>query len=474
MPVFGQVWLWSLLAFLLGTALCWLVAGQPARRRVAELERTLARMRAKIDASPSAEVTAGEDRVASGVGDSGPAESPAPGRDNRDYDPGPETLTRAYAMPGIRDPAPLDEAAERGALWLSPTNTPDEVPQNRASQPQQQETTPAGSTQYLGVLGAPLGKSQPFEDRPATTGRGARGWFEDKREGEKTAHVPSPATARRDRHALDTRKNDDDGGGTIYTEHTSPAPAKAARQPDGVTGEFTSARAPRSPSSTVAGPTGARDRRGGLGSDTGTARPDPTSSEPTGTKPPRTRESTYQLGEKGMPRVSRVEAATSRRPAGAGANPGADSQSKAARGTVGQPERASSLLPKRVPSKPQKGHPFGVQTVSPATATTTSGGERTRALFEPIVPVEGAASSMPPPHRLRKREGQTGSASPFGSGSALPLPGGASPSPEFTVKASVAAMRYCTQESSQFGRTVAEVWFRAPADAERAGFRPLT
>jgi hypothetical protein len=55
----------------------------------------------------------------------------------------------------------------------------------------------------------------------------------------------------------------------------------------------------------------------------------------------------------------------------------------------------------------------------------------------------------------------------------MPLPGGASPSPEFTIKASVAALRYCTPESPQFGRTVAEVWFRSAADAERVGFRPV-
>ncbi|MBB3662237.1 hypothetical protein FB384_001141 [Prauserella sediminis] len=63
---------------------------------------------------------------------------------------------------------------------------------------------------------------------------------------------------------------------------------------------------------------------------------------------------------------------------------------------------------------------------------------------------------------------------PFGPGSAMPLPGGGSPSPEFTVKASVTALRYVTDASPQYPRMVAEVWFRSPADAERVGFRPLT
>ncbi|GAA1253785.1 hypothetical protein GCM10009676_46150 [Prauserella halophila] len=64
-------------------------------------------------------------------------------------------------------------------------------------------------------------------------------------------------------------------------------------------------------------------------------------------------------------------------------------------------------------------------------------------------------------------------AGPFGPGSAMPLPGGGSPSPEFTVKASVTALRYVTDAAPQYPRMVAEVWFRSPADAERVGFRPL-
>lgn len=91
-------------------------------------------------------------------------------------------------------------------------------------------------------------------------------------------------------------------------------------------------------------------------------------------------------------------------------------------------------------------------------------------LFEP----EGdpdAAGQHPPPAR------SGGSSSvppgPFGPGSAMPLPGGERPDPSFAVKASVTALRYCTEDSPQFPRMVAEVWFASPADAERVGFRPL-
>ncbi|MGV9294342.1 sunset domain-containing protein [Amycolatopsis sp. NPDC003676] len=56
---------------------------------------------------------------------------------------------------------------------------------------------------------------------------------------------------------------------------------------------------------------------------------------------------------------------------------------------------------------------------------------------------------------------------------ALWSPGGGRPADGFTVKASVTALRYCGEDSPQFPKMVAEVWFRSAADAERVGFRPL-
>jgi hypothetical protein len=136
-----------------------------------------------------------------------------------------------------------------------------------------------------------------------------------------------------------------------------------------------------------------------------------------------------------------------------------------------------NALPKRVPGKPRHQVPFGVMPgmtpePEPVPAAAAEPVEPARSLFEPIIPAtDEGMSTPPPPHRLR--QGSGGGRGPFGPGSAMPLPGGASPSPEFTIKASVAALRYCTPESPQFGRTVAEVWFRTAADAERVGFRPV-
>ncbi|WP_436492478.1 sunset domain-containing protein [Actinokineospora sp. HUAS TT18] len=66
--------------------------------------------------------------------------------------------------------------------------------------------------------------------------------------------------------------------------------------------------------------------------------------------------------------------------------------------------------------------------------------------------------------------GAAAGAEPFGAGSARPLAGGAAPSTEYTVKGNEDSMLYHTTDSPYYGRTVAEVWFKSPADAERAGF----
>lgn len=456
MPIFGQVWLWSLLAFLLGTVLCWLLVGRPARQRVDELEHRLSRMRADLLHAPRVEAPSRDPQYADTVNEVGAVTGllPEPEEEHstdyggdHDYDPGPETLTRAYALP-IRDSLPPDEAAERGALRISPRYAPDEITKSRVGHSEAQQTGSAGATQYMGVLGAPVGQSRSSLDQPATAGAGGRGWFEDKADSTKGVGVSGTAGARHERRPLDNRTSDDDGGGTIFTQHTPSAPIKMGRQVEGVT------REPKADSSgaRMAGPAV-------LGAEVGSRMP---------------------AGEKGRPGMSSTGGATGTQLPVVEPAAKAGSQPKVTRGAAPQPEPSGSLLPKRVPSKPQNRHPFGVQTVSPATvppvksSASASDSERPRSLFEPIVPAaESTDATPPPPHQMRSRGRWQGSAGPFGSGSAMPLPGGASPSPEFTVKASVAAKRYCTPDSSQFGRTVAEVWFTDAAEAEQAGFRPV-
>ena len=62
--------------------------------------------------------------------------------------------------------------------------------------------------------------------------------------------------------------------------------------------------------------------------------------------------------------------------------------------------------------------------------------------------------------------------SPYGPGSAQPLPDGAAPSPDYVIKGNAGSMLFHTPESPYYRRTRADAWFRAEEDARRAGFAP--
>src|SRR5882762_9989935 len=109
MPIFGQVWLWSLLAFIVGAMLCWVLTVLPIRRRMNALERRLATIRAETKlAAPERSAESAAPAIVPGFGDLDPQDEIRS-----------ESLTRAYAMPGLIDQPPADPE-ERGALRLSP------------------------------------------------------------------------------------------------------------------------------------------------------------------------------------------------------------------------------------------------------------------------------------------------------------------------------------------------------------------
>lgn len=133
-----------------------------------------------------------------------------------------------------------------------------------------------------------------------------------------------------------------------------------------------------------------------------------------------------------------------------------------------------------------------------------------RSLFEPVIEPEQPTGYLSPvaqpvqqndqqptrqataPHPIRVRTGiaqpnrpvrapagsagwQTG---PFGPGSALPLPDGSAPSPQFRIKARTSSMVFHTESSPFYDRLEPQVWFSSQEDAQRAGFtsweRPRT
>ncbi|MCT2583088.1 sunset domain-containing protein [Actinophytocola gossypii] len=506
MPIFGQVWLWSSLAFLLGALLCWGLVALPARRRVGELESELA-ARARRQ----------------------PPERPEPRRpvqDERDdYDPRAlvpglepddevhnESLTRAYALSGTRgETPPQPPAGISGAL--GGLSAPPETDTELSDGPR------TSATQYLNVSGsgsldAPA--EVPPQDEPD------RGWFggdDDKPEEPVREDAPQvttvlpqvPAEPVEDGRLVDDIDEADDAdagedGGTVFTQRTHPIPGELIRQLD------ESAPEEREPAhrledapahelvddldddldgepderTILTEPAGSGESKHQLVEDPAVPSTQPPA-EPAHGAHDRTEVVPAHTAEEQTAVVS-----ASGRPGAVGdQNTSGAEEPKIMPGVTVQAESSQNKLPKRVPSKPPSRTPFGVKTTSPANpapaapsgapAQAESANEASRSLFEPIVPAgDGAPKPVPPPHRVRgaagvgEGGGPSNGRGPFGPGSAMPLPGGAPPSPEYTIKASASAMRYCTPESEKFGRTVAEVWFRTAADAERVGFRPVT
>lgn len=143
------------------------------------------------------------------------------------------------------------------------------------------------------------------------------------------------------------------------------------------------------------------------------------------------------------------------------------------------PAEATQVLPKRQPREALRGGFESPQPIQPSMRTverreTDLAGAHSGSLFEPSVQPNQAAVAAPEPPPARQAAGDAVPPGPFGPGSAMPRPGGGRPSDAFEVKASVTALRYCTEESAQFPKMVAEVWFRTAEDAERVGFRPLS
>jgi len=514
MPIFGQVWLWSSLAFLLGAFLCWALVARPARRRVGQLHAELnSRFRRPPPTRHGGRRSLDEEYDAYDAGqddrrdpsprasrrDAGRREEfgdlRAPAREGFDdlrapaYGDGSDPLTRSYALP-TRDPGQSSRPAPPGGLVAPPETDPTDT-----------ELSDAAASRLFDRSGSNL------EAPPEVPHPGRRGWFDS--DAAAAAAEPLEGISKLDAFAPGElgvgRLVDDEAesappvpGGTIFTEHTHPIPDEVIRgideagQPGSPTDEpadglvddladddvskleqaATMLRQAEPEPPATPGESKKRKRRGAQV----TSQPKP-EAESTGTAPDYGAQGQTEV----MPAVAPPESPMEAVPP-SGLRSGADESRRGIDeptvmpGVTVRPEPTSNPLPKRVPGKPRGHTPFGVET-SPtpepepaAPGASAAEVEAARSLFEPVVPAEDG-QVMPPPHRVR---GDGNGRGPFGPGSAMPLPDGGSPSPDFTIKASVSALRYCTPESPQFGRTVAEVWFKSPADAERVGFRPVS
>lgn len=539
MPIFGQVWLWSSLAFLLGAVLCWLLVARPARNRVGELEAQLTTRARRQSAAERPDPPRRDERLDQYDDEAEFSRSVVPGLGDTSRAEDAEYLTRTYAL---RDNPSL--AAERDRLSPYTDTDPGSPGRDFARLPAEHDQEPpfrgfdgglsappepstelvqpgpsAAATQYLDVSAGSLSAPPEVPSQDLSD----RGWFDDELDGDAANQGPEEQPALpRNRHQLDeslelndARLVDDDdhedhedradqdvdpiadaldgedkprpaiedeSGGTVFTQRTHPIPGELIRQID---------EAGKAEQTDAAQTELADDFVDDLADEPGdevakherTVESEPVAPaashalaepEPEAAPPP-------ELPQE----QTEVVAAVTEKPAN-DLPRRVPKQNRITPGVAVRVEPTPNALPKRVPSKPRHQVPFGVQPSStpepaaPAASVSAPAAvdpgvevpDSPRSLFEPIVPAEDEnTSTPPPPHRLR--QGSGGGRGPFGPGSAMPLPGGASPSPEFTIKASVAALRYCTPDSPQFGRTVAEVWFRTAADAERVGFRPV-
>lgn len=416
MPIFGQVWLWSVAAFFLGTLLTWLVLVRPAQARIRVLERRLPAVRPQ------------QDRVSA----AGPGSAPP--------DP---FLPRSRSLPSRHEPGPAggfpsgpepvgEQRPERA--WFERDNfgepLPDDKPVGHSPlRPLEKEFAglapvlePGGGTGIDRTSIFEPGAGEPAEDK-----RSERGSLFGAAAGQEPGltSVPAPEPDLTSVPALEP------GPGLATVPEPVLVPEPGPELEPAVSGEQEVEAEPASV-------------------------PEQESDFPA-LEPP-----AYAFG--------------------GGPAPGNDESST----------ESTVLLPRRFPRQPSRSeaplpvHPTmrAVERREPAPPDEPG---HSGSLFEPTVrPHSGGAQVVPPSPPPAVAQAAPPSPppvvpqpagvppGPFGPGSAMPRPGGGRPSDEFAVKASVTALRYCTQESPQFQRMVAEVWFRSAAEAERVGFRPLT
>jgi hypothetical protein len=579
MSIFGQVWLWSLLAFFVGVLLTWLVLVLPARKRTRELEAALTAAHAESARTPAnAGALAGGTALLSPVDeedDFSPAEPAAAPSWAREQSPT-ELIHRAEPEPeptavesrlGGFEPEAEYEAEYRTAAepavsqtTVDEERTP-ERPHERESEPATRQIDGsvyrAAATEYLSPVSHSLepdyadsasGYEADRLDEFADTGRGS---FQEV--GQRAGH-----REEEDAFAGSAGRHLEAEGGHHAAETTSmfTRPEPEAEE------SFSNRLEPAGDAASSFGQLGTHDAEAGssfgqlgshdaeAGSSFGSLEPEAEAGSSFGQLEPQAEVDFGHLPESEPARPQESESDFGRSPesdSDFGRAPESEDEPvslfQPAKATDPKPEPAwfehgddvtpdrspfeepaggdfldeqsstehlipsaeraaepsehrggdlvagdepidsTQVLPKRQPREAPRGgfeppRPIQpsmrpVERREPELAGTQSG-----SLFEPSVQPnqQGGAAPLnapePPPARQVTEDAVP--PGPFGPGSAMPRPGGGRPSDGFAVKASVTALRYCTEESPQFPRMVAEVWFRTSADAERVGFRPLS
>ncbi|WP_245865703.1 hypothetical protein [Prauserella marina] len=432
--------MFSAIAFVLGAFLSWLFLVRPAQRRIRELERRLAASERSVPVEPGHGT-----RVFDRAG-SADAEPVAP----------------VVAAPSTRhfEPVEPEQAAAEQTQHIPPvTNWPERDSMQDAGG---RHATPRVEESDWQDVAAVLDADDSMRGGPgAHAGLDA----DDEQETRAFSYYDEPRAYPADEPKIDQQLPDPEPVEPRHTEpeqaeypepaeHTEPEPVEQEQQPDPVTERLAFEPEPE---------------------------PEPVA-EPEPEQPPRKAPSLFEPvpfdfddeddEDYSRPESPRSEPETS-----------PPAYAFGAQGAAPEPEspvEQTQVLPKRQPRSSPPGGFDPPKPIQPSMRPVArrepdqEGPTHSGSLFEPTVAPTGTGGPTAPPARdVDSSEGRL-PPGPFGPGSAMPKPGGGRPSDDFAVKASVTALRYCTEESAQFPRMVAEVWFRTPSDAERVGFRPLS
>ncbi|MEU8636673.1 hypothetical protein AB0C38_31265 [Amycolatopsis sp. NPDC048633] len=434
MSIFGQVWLWSLAAFFVGVLLTWLVLVLPLRKSVRKLESSLAQAHADAArtpanaaglAAPGTEIYARAERrpelppTRQETSYPGTLVAAPPIHRGEVHDDIDQDFAELDSQVPSRTPPAADDAYRPEP---EPENAyrPEPEPENAyRPEPERDDPYQSAATQFM----TPVDEPEPEDPyrAPAT-----EYLVPDE---ELDAEPVSPALSRLE------QKLDPDPAGSLFQP---PAEETHAPAPDWFDHEPPSERS--------------------------------------AFEEPMERTRYLAVGGEQSEEVEEAEPEEAPQYAFAGEDAGANGELDVPPET---PAESTQVLPKRQPREALRGGFDAPQPIEPSMRTverreTDLSGAHSGSLFEPSVQPNQTALAAPEPPPAREAAEDAVPPGPFGPGSAMPRPGGGRPGDGFEVKASVTALRYCTDDSAQYPKMVAEVWFRTAEDAERVGFRPLS
>ncbi|MEJ3657873.1 hypothetical protein WEH80_33400 [Actinomycetes bacterium KLBMP 9759] len=465
--LYGQTWLWYLIAFAVGVLLAWLFLVLPQQRRLAAARPQPSGGAAGDEKPAAVAAPVAEPAVDDAVTERFPAVDPAlstldagfsTGRHAADADAAAVTTELPVITERTPTPAGGIAAAALGAAGLAPVKPAPEPPAN------DDPTTafPVVAAERDEPV-AQAGAERPADDATAVIERADPGAAADA-----TTAIERPDTERSDTERSDTERSD--------TERPEPAEEPAAVAESAATDVDEPAPAAEAE---VAAPA----------AEEATATPE---TEAPTTEAPTTEAPTTEALTSGAPEAE----STSTESTSTESTEGSSTPSGTSALTIAGAATATT----HVTAVPE---PFGPGSAGPSPDGTPPGPEfpikgnagsklyhtpespyygRTKAEAYFRSPADAEAAGFTAWTRKKPRPGAQAVASavavadapsyepgPY-PGSAKPAADGTAPTPEFTIKGNADSMLYHTPESPYYGRTRAEAWFGSTEAAEAAGF----